>query len=412
MLAVALAAWLSSLLLVAVSFHLLRRARVREPAPGEGVTPISVILAARNEAPRIGSFVRSVLGQDHPDFELIVVDDRSLDGTGAAAIQAAVGDTRVTLLRVDARPAGWQGRLHAQGAGAARARGPWLLFLSADQRLSRPTFLRAMVAEYERGAAAAVSVIGPFVGERWWERCWFHPMLGHPVFWGVLLLVQRLRPRARWLIGALGLHRDVYDALGGVRCAGACAAGGYDDWGWARACERHGIATRMVWHDGLHDVSNWTDFAAFWHGLLRWQAGIFTYRRGGWWVAASLAAAVVGLLAAGAAVGVALARGSAPDPASLCIAAIVPTLGAAYCRWTRRPWHEALRFWLVGPLVLASLAGAAWARLRGRVRWRDEVFQIVAPEPSAPGGSSRHATVGAPGPRHPLRPTPRSAGMA
>jgi hypothetical protein len=37
-----------------------------------------------------------------------------------------------------------------------------------------------------------------------------------------------------------------------------------------------------------------------------------------------------------------------------------------------------MAFWLVAPLALAVLAGAAWARLRNRVRWRDDVLRVVA----------------------------------
>jgi len=390
MLVLALVVWLLVAALVVVSFRLLRAHRVREPGPAEGRTPLSVVVAAHDEAPRIGALLRDLRAQDHPAFEVIVVDDRSSDGTADAVRRAAAGDPRVRLLRVDARPPGWQGRLHAQGVGARVAGGVWLLFLSADQRLATRSFLRSLVAEYERGDAAAVSVVGPFVGERWWERACFRPLLDHPVLWGTLFAVQRLRPRAAWLIGALGLRRETYHALGGVQGAAACAAGGFDDWGWARACARAGLRTRMVRHPALLDVSNWTDFRTFWHGLARWQAGLYTYRRGGWLVAAGLAAAVAGLLAATAGALADLAAGRAPAGPAGVLATLPIVLGAAYARADRRSYAIAFAFPGVGAFLLAAIGAAAWARLRNRVRWRDEVMAVVKEPPVESEGDKRH----------------------
>jgi hypothetical protein len=212
------------------------------------------------------------------------------------------------------------------------------------------------------------------------------------VLWGTILGLQRLAPRTRWLIGALGLHRDTYRALGGALGASGCAAGGFDDWGWARACERAGLRTRMAHHPALLDVSNWSDFRAFWDGLTRWQAGLFTYRRGGWLVALALAATLVCLLAATAALCSALARRTAPEPALWIVASIVPLLGVAYCRWRELPLRFALAFPGVALLVLVALAGAAWARLGNSVRWRDERMAIVSPPPGSGSAPAPRAT--------------------
>ncbi|MGD9743857.1 MAG: glycosyltransferase family 2 protein, partial [Dongiaceae bacterium] len=47
------------------------------------MTRISVVMPAYNRADAIGRAIESVLGQTHPDVELIVVDDGSTDGTPA-----------------------------------------------------------------------------------------------------------------------------------------------------------------------------------------------------------------------------------------------------------------------------------------------------------------------------------------
>ena len=58
-----------------------------------------VLVPARNEEATIGETVRSVLAQDYPGpLRLLVVDDRSADGTAAVARAAAAGDPRFALL--------------------------------------------------------------------------------------------------------------------------------------------------------------------------------------------------------------------------------------------------------------------------------------------------------------------------
>src|ERR1017187_2052473 len=43
--------------------------------------PVSVIIAARDEARNLKKFLAAILEQDYPDFEVIVIDDQSEDGT-------------------------------------------------------------------------------------------------------------------------------------------------------------------------------------------------------------------------------------------------------------------------------------------------------------------------------------------
>src|SRR5215469_4175206 len=204
---IAVLVWITITLLVIVSLRLLKQVSVGPVALGEGTSSLSVVLAVNNEASRIGGCLESILLQDHPMFEVIVVDDRSSDQTSAEVQKWSTSDPRVRLVRVDSLPPGWQGRLFAQSIGVSHASGEWLLFLSADQRLASKEFLRAMVAEYERSGLQAISVIGPFVGRRWWERWWLHPIMNNPILWGPILLIQRLRTDAVWLIGALAMRR-------------------------------------------------------------------------------------------------------------------------------------------------------------------------------------------------------------
>jgi glycosyltransferase involved in cell wall biosynthesis len=98
------------------------------PAPGlAGAIPlVSVVIPAYNRAATIRAAIESVLRQTWQDFELVVVDDGSTDGTLAAA--AAVADPR---LRVVASPHN-AGAAAARNRGVAEARGPWIAFQDSD----------------------------------------------------------------------------------------------------------------------------------------------------------------------------------------------------------------------------------------------------------------------------------------
>lgn len=367
--------------LLALRAH--RAATVPPAAPGEGVAPLSVVVAAHDEALRIPALVASLLAQDHPEFEVIVVDDRSTDGTLAAARAAAAGDPRMRFVRIDERPPGWQGRLYAQGVGVAAARLEWLLFLSADQRLVGRDFLRSLLAVYARRGLDAASVLGPFPGQRWWQTWWFRPIADNPVVLGCVFLLQRARRHGSWLIGALAMRRATYEQVGGASAAAAFGAGAFDDWGWTRVFEQHDLEAAMLYHPGLHDVSNWESLVDGWDGLSRWAAGILTSRPGAGLAALVLTAAVLGCAAATAVVVLDLLALRAPPPLSLAFAGVPLLVGAAHCR---AHGHRLVWAALSAPLslfLLLPLVGGAIARLRNRVRWRDEQVRVVAARPSA-----------------------------
>ncbi|MBL6080004.1 glycosyltransferase [Belnapia sp. T18] len=134
-------------------------ATLPEPPRWPGV---AAIIPARDEAETIGETVRGLLAQDYPGpFRLVVVDDRSTDGTGDVARAAAAGDPRLTVIRGRARPPGWTGKLWALEQGLAEAlREPpgRLLFTDADIRHA-PDSLRRLVQRAEAGGLVLVSLM-------------------------------------------------------------------------------------------------------------------------------------------------------------------------------------------------------------------------------------------------------------
>ncbi|MGC8476333.1 MAG: glycosyltransferase [Acetobacteraceae bacterium] len=118
--------------------------------------PVAVIVPARNEAAGIAATLRSLLTQDYPGrFRVILVDDESTDGTGAAA--GAVADARLTVLSGRPRPPGWSGKLWAVAQGVEAAGDAPLLLLTDADIVHDPRHLSALVARQEATGAELVS---------------------------------------------------------------------------------------------------------------------------------------------------------------------------------------------------------------------------------------------------------------
>jgi GT2 family glycosyltransferase len=99
----------------------------------------SVIIPAFNAIDTLDETVRSVIAQTRPDWEAIIVDDGSTDGTQSAAERWRERDRRI---KVVSRPN--KGLAASRNDGAVLAASPWLLFLDADD-LIEPEYLESML---------------------------------------------------------------------------------------------------------------------------------------------------------------------------------------------------------------------------------------------------------------------------
>ena len=133
---------------------------------------ISVLIPARNEAANIETCLRSILGTAYESIEVIVVDDRSSDGTAEIIDEVARSPDahgRLRLVRGAELPAGWFGKPWALVQAYRVARGTMLLFADADTRHAAELIPRC-VAAMEREHVALVSVLPRQEMVSFWER--------------------------------------------------------------------------------------------------------------------------------------------------------------------------------------------------------------------------------------------------
>ena len=111
---------------------MLRMERITDQAGDPNGPMVSVIVAARDEGPHIERALLSLLAQQYAAFEIIAIDDRSTDETGAILDRMAAKGGRLRVIHIAELPPKWLGKNHALHSGAEVATGEYLLFTDAD----------------------------------------------------------------------------------------------------------------------------------------------------------------------------------------------------------------------------------------------------------------------------------------
>lgn len=183
--------------------------------PGEprAMPRVSVCIPARNEEGRVGKAVRAALNSSYPELEVVVVDDRSEDGTADEV--RAIDDPRIHLVLGTEPPAGWAGKPWACMRAAGEASGDVLLFIDADVELADWT-LSAAMKELQTGDLAMLSLFGDWRLESFWEGAVI-PVIGWFIRGAVDLTASNDpgRPEAFANGQFILVTRSAYDRIGG-----------------------------------------------------------------------------------------------------------------------------------------------------------------------------------------------------
>ncbi len=195
---------------------------VSEPPPF-----VSILVPARNEAHAIECCVRSLLAQQYPTFEVLVLDDHSTDETWRVLERLARDSDlggRLCLLRGESLPPGWSGKNWAchQLAAYISRHSRYLLFTDADTEHA-PHALALAMGEVERTGVALLSLLPEQRVESWAEQL-VVPLLPLQILGYLPLLAMEWLPLPLFAAANgqfMLFERDMYHHIGGHA---ACAA--------------------------------------------------------------------------------------------------------------------------------------------------------------------------------------------
>lgn len=245
-----------------------------DPSAG-GELPVSVIIPARNEERSIGACVDSIFHQAAPPAELLVVDDRSTDGTASAVQAVAAGSERVRLLATEGLPEGWTGKNHACHTGFKASGQPWLLFTDADT-VHSPGSLASALAFAEEHKLDALSLLPRLEAQSFWERV-VQPMVGGIcVLWYPARKVNDPNDPTVFANGQYFLiSREAYSSIGGHE---ACRGALLEDIAMARALKRSQKRFFMGYGPAMVTTRMYTRLGELWSGWLRIFVNLFERR--------------------------------------------------------------------------------------------------------------------------------------
>ncbi|WP_223032913.1 glycosyltransferase [Hanstruepera marina] len=94
--------------------------------------PISVIICAKNEAGNLKAFLPSVINQNYPNFQIVLINDASYDNTLEVMEEFALKHTNIKIVNVKNNEAFWANKKYALTLGIKAAKYNHLLFTDAD----------------------------------------------------------------------------------------------------------------------------------------------------------------------------------------------------------------------------------------------------------------------------------------
>ncbi len=368
------------------SFHLTEGYKT-PPTEDEQQAPLlSIVVAAKDEESNIEGCLRSLLDQDYPNFELIVVNDRSSDRTGDIIKRIAEEDPRVRVLHIAELPDGWCGKNHAMQRGIELAGGEWICMTDADCRHTSPRTMSLAMQYARHHRSDLLSLLPTMEMGSFWEYFLQPISIGVMMIWFPPTRVNNPAKSHAYANGMFMLiRRDAYDAIGAHE---AIKGSLIEDMDMARRIKSSGLKLQMAPTRGLISVRMYTSLAEFRRGWVRIFLGSFQS-------VGRLLGALLVLVGRGltptltTAVGLAaFASGAAPGGwwltcgvvgAASLLAQLVMT--ARFYRYAGAPWLLGLLY-PFGCSAVSAILIETMFRLRpgAKIVWKDTSYSVNSRE--------------------------------
>jgi len=233
---------------------------------------VSIILPARNEEDFIRGCLDSLIKQDYPNYEIIVIDDSSDDSTGKIISEYAKKNSKIIPVTAKPKPEGWMGKNWACMEGYKKITGELLLFTDADTKHSENVISLA-VAQLFSFNLDALSAIPKMVTFDFWTNITL-PMIStflHTRF--SALNVNNPSKKTGYFFGSFFImKKETYEKVGmheGVKQEII------EDGALGKKVKESGHKMRMVRGDHLIDAVWARDKGTLWNALKRLMVPLY-----------------------------------------------------------------------------------------------------------------------------------------
>ena len=224
---------------------------------------VSICIPARDEEKSIEACLISMLEQDYPDFEVIVVDDNSTDATPDILQKLAKNHNNLTVIKGAPLPLDWHGKPFALHQAQKNAKGEYILFADADP-VFHPNTLKTAIHIIQDRNLEFFSLLPGSIFSSFWEKA------VQPVFFGFIGSMTPFRkvnspafPEAMGVGAFTIIEKKLYDRMGGHEPLKQQIL---DDIGLARVAKSFGA--RLLIADGQKLIS-----IRMYHSLAEIRAG-------------------------------------------------------------------------------------------------------------------------------------------
>ncbi len=370
---------------LSISMAHARMNKLRRPiAPLANPPSVTVLIPAKDEGEAVRECLDRVLALDYPSFNVVAIDDRSTDSTGAIFDEyAAKYAEKFKAMHIPqgGLPAGWLGKCNALQTAAAHADGEWILFVDSDVKVEPDALTGAMGLALGR-QYDVVSLMTRLECHGFWETL-ILPLCAASV--GAMTLMSLTNDDNRKSMAFANgqfflIKRSVYESVGGHA---AVKDNIVEDVALMRLMKSKGFVTRLFFGRDFASTRMHTTFRQIFNGWARIFSGVSN--RAPARIILAMLFVVSGLLVYPALIAGACILAIHHDPkwiiagaAHLAILTIVLTVIYRLSGNSRR---YSLAFPIGGGVLLALYAFAVRACRTGKIAWRGTSYSASIPTP-------------------------------
>ncbi len=253
------------LFLIAVwNIYLFRERKINIPEDS-GLPFVSVLVPARNEELNIRNCLESLLIQDYPNYEVIVINDNSEDKTAEILYEIQIKYPKLKILQGKPLEEGWTGKTYACKQLADNANGERLLFTDADTRHKHSSLRGAMYMTLERDSDL-LTVFPKMIMKTFSEKL-LMPMLFFIAFVLLPFYFVDKKGFTKFAIGVgpfMLFKRSAYDKIGGHDSVKNAIV---EDVWLSRKIKEHGLRLAAADGQDLCSVRMYRNFREIWNGF-------------------------------------------------------------------------------------------------------------------------------------------------